>query len=100
MDLSVTSLHNYVLGAVHDAALAQTVFDTTGMTDDEWWFSIEPMLATIDFSPYPLASTVGAVVGEAYGVGDPERAFRFGLDRFLDGMALMIERTAQQTSNK
>lgn len=92
MDLSVTALHNYVLGAVRDAARAQTVLEATGMTDDEWWPSIEPFLADVDFSPYPLASHVGRVAGETYGLGDPERAFRFGLERFLDGMAMLIER--------
>lgn len=92
MDLAVTSLHNYVLGAVRHAAREQSVWKDTGMSDNEWWFAIAPFLETLDYSPYPISSRVGPVVGEAYGVGDPLRAFRFGLDRFLDGMTLLIER--------
>ena len=38
-----------------------------------------------------VASRVGPIVGETYGLGDPDRAFNFGLERILDGLALMIE---------
>ncbi len=34
----------------------------------------------------------GSAAGEAYqAVGDPAAAFRFGLDRILDGVAILIE---------
>jgi hypothetical protein len=61
------------------------------MTDEEWWYRIAPFLEGIDYSPYPVASRVGPVTGEAYGVGDPNRAFEFGLEVLLDGMAVFIE---------
>ncbi|RFA27032.1 TetR family transcriptional regulator [Alkalilimnicola ehrlichii] len=92
MDLTVTSLHNYVLGAVRHAAREQAVWKDTGMSDTEWWYTIAPFMETLDFSPYPVSSRVGPIAGEAYGVGDPLRAFKFGLERFLDGMTLLIER--------
>lgn len=90
MDLSVTMIANYVHGAVRDVARARMVKDQTGMSDDEWWYAIAPFLETLDFSPYPVASRVGPVVGELYGLGDPDRAFDFGLERMLDGVAVMV----------
>ena len=53
---------------------------------------VGPVLAQVDLSPWPLATHVGAVVGELYGTGDPERAFAFGLDRILDGLEALIAR--------
>lgn len=91
MDLSVALVASYVQGGVRDVARARMVKDLTGMSDDEWWYTITPFLETLDFSPYPVANRVGPVVGELYGLGDPDRAFNFGLDRILDGLALMIE---------
>lgn len=92
MDLSVTMVGNYVHGAVRDVARARMVKEMTGMSDDAWWRAIAPFLETVDFSPYPVASRVGPVVGEVYGPGDPDRAFEFGLECLLDGLAVMIGR--------
>lgn len=92
MDLSVTMVANYVHGAARDVARARMVKELTGKSDDEWWYTIAPFLETLDFSPYPVASRIGPVVGELYGLGDPDRAFDFGLERILDGLAVMIER--------
>ena len=39
-----------------------------------------------------VAGRIGPVVGELYGLGDPDRAFEFGLECLLDGLAVMIER--------
>ncbi|MNY42028.1 hypothetical protein D3C86_1768860 [compost metagenome] len=94
MDLSVTMVANYVHGAVRDVARARMVKELTGMSDDEWWHAIAPFLETVDFSPYPVASRIGPVVGELYGLGDPDRAFEFGLECLLDGLAVMVERKA------
>lgn len=91
MDMTVTLITNYVYGAVRDVARAHIVKQQTGMSDDEWWYAIAPFLETVDFTPYPVASRVGPVVGELYGLGDPDRAFRFGLERLLDGLAALID---------
>jgi AcrR family transcriptional regulator len=91
MDMSVTMVANYVHGAVRDVARASMVKELTGMSDDEWWYAIAPFLETVDFSPYPVANRVGPVVGELYGLGDPNRAFDFGLEVMLDGLAMLIE---------
>lgn len=91
MDLSGTMIANYVHGAARDVARAKMVKELTGRSDDEWWHAIAPYLETLDFSPYPVANRIGPVVGEIYGLGDPDLAFDFGLERILDGLAAMIE---------
>lgn len=96
MDMTVTLITNYVNGAVRDAARANMVKQRTGMSDDEWWHAIAPFLETLDFSPYPVANRVGPIVGELYGLGDPDRAFRFGLERLLDGIGVMITKRSPQ----
>lgn len=92
MDLSVTALMDLVAGAVRNAARQKFVHEATGMSDDEWWYKIEPFLETLDYSPYPISSRVGPITGAEYGPGDPERAFKFALERFLDGMEVMLTR--------
>jgi AcrR family transcriptional regulator len=91
MDRVVTLVADYVHGAVRGAARERQVREVTGMSDDEWWRRVEPVLKTLDFSPYPVALRVGPVTGEAYGAHDPAGAFSFGLARVLDGLALFIE---------
>jgi hypothetical protein len=51
-----------------------------------------PALARVlDPDDYPLASRVGSAVGAAHGsAADPEHAYRFGLDRVLDGLAAFV----------
>ena len=95
MDLSVTTISNYVHGAVRDVARARMVKEQTGMSDDEWWYAIAPFLETVDFSAYPVASRVGPVVGELYGLGDPDQAFDFGLERLLDGLEILVTSKAR-----
>lgn len=92
MDLSVTALFDLVLGTVRNAARQKFVTEATGMSDDEWWQRVLPFVETIDYSPYPTVSRVGPVTGAEYGAGDPCRTFEFGLERFLDGMEVMLER--------
>ncbi|WP_332701806.1 TetR/AcrR family transcriptional regulator [Devosia sp.] len=95
MDMSVTMVANYVHGAARDVARSRMVKEQTGLSDDEWWYTIAPFLETIDYTPYPVAARVGPVVGELYGLGDPDRAFNFGLERILDGLAILIEGKAK-----
>lgn len=91
MDMSVSMVANYVHGAVRDLARSRMVKELTGMSDDEWWYAIAPFLETLDYSPYPVVNRVGPVVGELYGLGDPDMAFEFGLERILDGLSIMVE---------
>lgn len=90
IDMAVTMVANYVYGAVRDVARARMVKEQTGLSDDEWWQTIAPFLETLDYSPYPVASRVGPIVGELYGLGDPDRAFEFGLAVILDGLEKLV----------
>lgn len=73
MDFCVILVANYVHGAVRDVVRASMVKAQTGMSDDEWWYTIEPFLSTMDFSSYPVASRVGAQAdgGRGRGSGHP-----------------------------
>ena len=97
MDRVLTLVLDYVSGAVRGAARERWVKERTGLTDTEWWYTVEPFLrdATVG-REYPVAERVGKVAGETYGAHDPEGSFAFGLERVLDGIALLIERKAQK----
>ncbi len=64
----------------------------SGQSDVEWWVQTAPLLAAvIDGDRFPVASRVGQAAGEAYqAVIDPQHALEFGLERILDGVAVLI----------
>lgn len=76
--------------AAHDARRATT---DTAMSDAEWWDANQPVLArALDPAAYPLAARVGAAAGEAQGATwSADRAWTFGLERVLDGLAALID---------
>jgi len=87
----------YVVEFVRAAALAaQDAADARagGRDDAQWWAEAGPVLARVlDPAAYPLASRVGTAAGAAHGsAADPDHAYRFGLDRVLDGLAAFVER--------
>lgn len=93
MDLVVTTIGSYTIGSARSQAQAKKVREATGLSDDQWWYAIEPYLSTRDFSAWPVSQRIGPIVGELYGLGDPDMAFKFGIERLLDGFAVLIERT-------
>jgi AcrR family transcriptional regulator len=92
MDMMVSTIGALGTGAGRPQAQAKKVREATGLTDDEWWYKIEPYLSTRDFRPYPVANRIGPIIGELYGLGDPDMSFKFSIDRLLDGFAVLIER--------
>jgi hypothetical protein len=47
----------------------------------------------VDPERYPLAARVGEAAGEAHGsTYDPAHAYAFGLERVLDGLAVLVDR--------
>jgi len=88
MDLVVTTLGNYVHGAVRAAIEAAQAVQQTGKTDVQWWEEHAPLLAKVfDTERFPTATRVGAAAGEEYNApSDPLRAFEFGLRLLLDGV--------------
>jgi hypothetical protein len=57
-----------------------------------WWAARAPVLAQVlDPGRYPRAVRVGAAAGAAQqSARDPDRAWRFGLARVLDGLAALV----------
>jgi hypothetical protein len=70
------------------------VIDRTGITDQQWWQQIGPTFAHVfDATRFPLADRVGQAAGQEHQAAhDPEHAYRFGLDRLIDGVTALITR--------
>lgn len=96
-DVQMDDCLTYLLGFVHTAA--RTTLDAVAAqrestTDDSgWWATAGPLLARVlDPAVYPLADRVGTAAGAARGSAhDPDHAYRFGLARTLDGLAVLID---------
>lgn len=92
MDLVITIVGDYVRGAARAAVEAAQAEQRSGMNDTEWWAAFAPILERVsDPSRHPVAARVGVASGQEYGAAvDPERAYRFGLERLLDGIAVLV----------
>lgn len=93
MDDALTYLLGFVQANAQAANDARATQRSSAMNDEQWWAANAPLLARVlDESAYPLAARVGSAAGAAHGSAyDPEHAYRFGLDRVLDGLAAIIE---------
>ncbi len=103
MDRALTLVLDYTQGAVRGAARERWVKERTGMTDYEWWTTVEPDLSRYFAAvadQHPVASRVGPVVGEAQGAQDPAGSFAFGLEAVLDGLASYLARPAATRATK
>ena len=94
-DAALTFLLGFVQASARAAVEAAAVQRDTAMTDEQWWEANAPLLAQVfDESRFPLAVRVGAAAGAAQrGAFNPTRAYEFGLDRVLDGLAVLIGQT-------
>ncbi|MEV7008259.1 TetR/AcrR family transcriptional regulator [Streptosporangium sp. NPDC051022] len=94
MDAVLALILTHVEGAARVQANMAQVQRDSGMTDAEWWVINAPLLDKVmDGSRFPVASRVGQAAGQEYqALADPERAFAFGLERILDGVAVLIAR--------
>lgn len=93
MDGVITAITAYVGGAATARVVTQRSRASSTLTDLEWWELnapvLEQVIATDDF---PISGRVGQAVGEAYGLGDPDVAFEFGLGLLLDGVEALVAR--------
>ena len=96
-DVTVDDCLTYLLSFVQACARAtahagQAVRDSA-MDDGQWWAASAPLLARVfDEHAYPTAARVGAAAGAAHGsTYHPGHAYRFGLQRVLDGLAALID---------
>jgi len=92
MDQTLAAVLNQ---AAHAAALESGLLaerEKTGLGDLEWWREAMPQLErVVDPHQFPLAARVGQAAtaarqGEFWG----EQAFRFGLERLLDGIEALV----------
>ena len=95
MDAALTFLLDFVrasAAATHHTRDAQRA---SGMTDEEWWAASAPVLERVlDPDAFPTAARVGTAAGSAHGSAySPDHAWRFGLERVLDGLAALIAST-------
>lgn len=95
-DLEMDSVVALVTGFAESAARvsvnAAEAERRTGVSDEQWWESVAPLLGTlVDEGDYPLGTRVGTAAGQEYGApAAPSRAFEFGLARVLDGIEALI----------
>lgn len=94
MDAALTFLLDFVQASARTAADVAATRRESGRSDDEWWAANAPLLASVlDETTFPTAARVGAAAGAAYGGAySPVHAYRFGLDRVLDGLSALIDR--------
>lgn len=93
MDQVITAIVSYVAGAANARVVATRSRANSGVSDLEWWEANAPVLEEVmNGADFPLAGRVGLAVGEAYGLGDPDVAFEFGLALLLDGVEALIAR--------
>jgi AcrR family transcriptional regulator len=81
---------SFLLDVTRAAALVEQQSD--GQHGEEWWAARAPVLAQVlDPERYPRAVRVGAAAGAAQdSARDPDRAWRFGLARVLDGLGALV----------
>ncbi|MCU1431020.1 MAG: TetR family transcriptional regulator [Actinotalea sp.] len=94
MDLTVTLLAGFAASAARVSVNTLRTQEASGITDLQWWEINAPVLERVmDAGSYPISGRVGTAAGEEYNaVGDPERSFRFGLDRIVDGLLVLLDR--------
>lgn len=90
MDLALWQLLNHVRGTAADLRAAAVDPESAA----EWWQGAAPAVAErISAEEFPIAARVGSAAGEeqqsAY---DPLTSYRFGLDRILDGLQVLLDR--------
>jgi AcrR family transcriptional regulator len=88
MALAAEALQNYVIGALHAAREAREAEKRTGLTDDQWFEIIAPMLAEhMNLADFPaIARMKEARSARSRSLEEQASRFEFGLERLLDGI--------------
>lgn len=88
MDQAVAMLEGIAATAIRSRHAVATAERRSGLTEMEWWEANAAALTELmGARRFPLAARVGQAAGELYqGASDPERQFRFALDRAVDGL--------------
>jgi AcrR family transcriptional regulator len=92
-DQVLTQVLLHVAGMTRIETSLRREREESGLNDSQWWRAIMPTLEpVVDPQRFPLSVRVGLAAqdardGEFWG----DEAFRFGLDRLLDGIGVLIE---------
>jgi AcrR family transcriptional regulator len=102
MDSALTLVLTHVQGTARAGAEQLRTQRESGLSDEEWWRQIAPVLTHVmapTHQHFPTAGRVGTAVGEHFqSVIDPAHTLTFGLTRILDGISLLItERSNTKT---
>ncbi len=99
MDAVLTLLLTHVEGVARRRVEADQVIERTGITDRQWWEQVGPTFAQVFDAPrFPLADRVGRAAGQAHQAAhDPEHAYRFGLERLIEGVSALVARRASES---
>ena len=94
MDQTITLISEYVAAAARTSVNTRRTAERSGMSDAQWWEINAPILERVmPADAYPISGRVGQAAGMEYNaLGDPDRSFRFGLERILDGLADLLNR--------
>ncbi|SBT47403.1 TetR/AcrR family transcriptional regulator [Micromonospora auratinigra] len=92
-DASLTHLLDFVRAAARSAAEVRAARRDSAQSEEQWWAANGPLLAEVlDERRYPTAVRVGSAAGAAHQAAyDPDHAYEFGLERVLDGLAVLID---------
>jgi AcrR family transcriptional regulator len=92
MNDALTLVLGFTRANAREAAEARLAQTQSGFSDEEWWGKNAPLLTKlVDPAEFPLAARVGASAGAARRTAfDPDSAYRFGLERILDGIGTLI----------
>ncbi len=95
MDLVVTLVTALVHGTASGLREKAEAERATGITELQWWEATAPYVDRVfDAERFPTVARVGPIAGEELGAFDPQRTFRFGLERLLDGIAVLVDDAA------
>ncbi len=94
MDDCLAMVLSFVQASSRDAVDARAARQDSALDDEQWWAANAPLLARVlDERTYPLATRVGSAAGAAHrSAHDPDHAYRFGLNRLLDGLSALISK--------
>ena len=83
------TIDHFVRGAARMSIDSQLAEQRTGVSDQQWWAERETfMMEVIGAGQYP--SFADAIVHGAYDAPHPSQSFAFGLERILDGIAMLL----------
>src|SRR5690606_34023449 len=83
------TIDHFVRGAARMSVDALLAAQRTGVSDEEWWAARAPFMREVmESGRYPAFTE--AVSRGAYDAPPPGESFAFGLERILDGAAMLL----------